>query len=252
LIADSYNIKFQGSPTYYLPLLLKNDCGWKSVGVTHEYWYSPENKVKEILPNFSIWHKCNGDYRKRKFEKDAELLVEGLKQEPNNSRYMFYLAQSLKDCGQYEKAIQWYEKRISMGGWKEEVAFSRQMVVWCLIKLDRSIQEIAGEAESCFNYNSANAEAMYYLLSHCRVKGYYKYGYEIGKRIQGVKPPKTFLFMDPTVYQHKILDELSICAYWVGQYKESYELCEKLLRMDCVPLRDKKRIEKNKSFSENK
>jgi hypothetical protein len=52
-------------------------------------------------------------------------LRRALQSDPDNTRYAFYLAQSLRDAGQWHEAIAAYEKRAAMGGWTEEVYYSR-------------------------------------------------------------------------------------------------------------------------------
>ena len=57
-----------------------------------------------------------------KYIKDAKVLENAHKEAVENDdelqiRYSFYCAQSYKDCGEAEKAIEWYKKRIDYGGW---------------------------------------------------------------------------------------------------------------------------------------
>ena len=55
----------------------------------------------------------------------------GLIEHPNNDRYTFYLANSYRDSGQPEKAIQTYIKRTSLGGWFEEIWQSYYQIGIC-------------------------------------------------------------------------------------------------------------------------
>ena len=75
-----------------------------------------------------------------KFERDIRLLLEGLKQEPENHRYWFYLAQSYRDAGRTAKAAKAYAKRAEMGGWDEEAWNARLQEARCL----RSSETTAG------------------------------------------------------------------------------------------------------------
>ena len=50
-----------------------------------------------------------------KFRKDAAIFDEALKREPENARYVYYLAQSWRDAGDFEKALAAYAHRASMG-----------------------------------------------------------------------------------------------------------------------------------------
>jgi hypothetical protein len=57
------------------------------------------------------------------------------------------------------------------------------------------------------------------------------------------------LFIDKTIYDYKIADELSICAYWVGAYQESFDLCEALLKNPALPQEYIERIQANLQFA---
>ena len=63
-----------------------------------------------------------------KFLKDIELLEEGISKEEDGSwlksRYTFYLAQSYRDSGNPQKALENYLKRVDMGYWAEEIYIS--------------------------------------------------------------------------------------------------------------------------------
>ena len=75
------------------------------------------------------------------------------------------------------------------------------------------------------------------LLQKCRIGGYYYIGYFVGKILEKVN-------------DWRFLDELSICAYYIGEYKESYNLCEKILNI--CPEKDKNRIKTNLIYSKRK
>ena len=60
------------------------------------------------------------------------------------------------------------------------------------------------------------------------------------------------LFIDKTIYDYKLLDELGVCSYWVGEYEESLKASEELLKNPHLPEIHRPRIEENKKFAENK
>ena len=121
---DAYYI-YQGSDTYYYKniRIVRNNIGFKYWGVTHEYVQHPPNTSIYQFEKVSVFIKDIGDggAKTDKFLRDIRLLEKGLEELPNNDRYLFYLANSYKDAGQYEKAIENYQKRIDVGGWIEEV-----------------------------------------------------------------------------------------------------------------------------------
>ena len=58
--------------------------------------------------------------RSNKFQRDIQLLKQGLADDPSHDRYSFYLGQSYFDLKQYAEAIPYYQTRIAQGGWDED------------------------------------------------------------------------------------------------------------------------------------
>ena len=48
------------------------------------------------------------------------MLIEYLKENPNDPRTIFYIAQSYKDADMYDESIKWYKKRQTLNGWLQE------------------------------------------------------------------------------------------------------------------------------------
>src|SRR6201999_3751974 len=78
----------------------------------------------------------------QKYQKDAALLEEALRVEPNNQRYRFYLAQSYRDAGRPDKAHEHYAKRAAAGGWAEEAWYSLFEVARLRERLERPEPEV--------------------------------------------------------------------------------------------------------------
>ena len=135
---ESFNI-LQGNESFYYENLriVKNNGLFKYVGVTHEYIDKPSNNPTIGLDKKDIFIKDIGDggAKNDKFERDIRLLLDGIKQEPNNVRYYFYLANSYYDLGRFGEAINVYKKRIELGGWKEEVWYSYYRIGLCFKNL---------------------------------------------------------------------------------------------------------------------
>ena len=119
---DSYELIFGNSFTYKRPLIINNNYRWKFIGVLHEYLVCKEKdkkiKTKTIeRTKYNDYYLISGKFGNRskskvKYHKDAVILEDAIKQETNKylkNRYIFYLAQSYKDCKLYERAIKNYE-----------------------------------------------------------------------------------------------------------------------------------------------
>lgn len=92
---------FQGSDSMYYKntRIVKNRAGFSYKGVTHEYVELPPNAKQGVIIKELVFIKDIGDggSKSDKFERDMRLLKEGLVKDPKNERYMFYLANSIKD-----------------------------------------------------------------------------------------------------------------------------------------------------------
>ena len=79
--------------------IVKNRAGVQYKGVTHEYVDLPKDTTQGVLVKDIVFIQDIGDggAKADKFNRDVRLLKDGLAKEPNNERYLFYLANSLKD-----------------------------------------------------------------------------------------------------------------------------------------------------------
>ena len=252
LSCASYMVRYNGDIDYRQKLLVDGSLDWEYVGVTHEHINSKNNiEATENINSISLNHFCDGARRPEKFENDIKLLKSGLKKEPQNERYMFYLAQSYFDLGKYKLALKWYEKRIEAKGWAEEVYFSMLKKAHCLRFINKDFPfEAYAEA---FEFRPSRLEAVYEIIKHCRENSLYNMGYWLSKDlINKPYPNSDILFIDRDIYEYKLLDEVAICAYWVGLYRKSNDLCSKLLYDNKIPPHERERIQNNKNFAENK
>ena len=95
-------------------------------------------------------------------------------------------------------------------------------------------------------------EPLYYAAQACRVNKQWELAYLFAKKAFD-KMSRLDLFsisnFEEGIYVWKLLDELSVCSYWVKNYKESYKLAKKTLKL--VPLDQLERIKSNLKFCEN-
>jgi glycosyltransferase involved in cell wall biosynthesis len=248
---DACKFKIKDSEiSYFRTQLFINNNSWKYVGVLHEYAKFDGNPVEEtILGDYHITSRRLGSRNvSGKYEKDIEILKKALLEEPLNSRYMFYLAQSYRDSGQIEKALEFYTKNIEMNGWNEEVYYSMFQQVVCLIRLEKPFEEILSASIIAFEFRPTRIEAMYELTKYCRLKHRFFLGYHFGKMIQDIPLSNDLLFVHTAMYEYQLNDELSICASRIGQHAEALILYEKLLLLN-ISDDFKTRVLSNKSFS---
>lgn len=111
-----------GNVIYSNTRLVCKDIPMKWKGVVHEYLEVPVPPIK--LNGVQIICHQDGGNQDGQIERYRDLLIQGLEEEPQNSRYMFYLAQSYFDLRDWRNALHWYRQRIKAGGWDEETWYA--------------------------------------------------------------------------------------------------------------------------------
>lgn len=206
-------IQKAGSLHYYNARLLRLSDEWRCIGVTHEYWGGPRT---ENIGSAKIWidDLNDGGCKSDKFVRDAQLLEDDLKTDPNNGRTWFYLAQTYKDLGRIEESIKAYEKRIEIGGWIEEVWYSMYMLCKLYLRLNNvpMAEMWAGKAMA---YHGCRAEVPYamtqYLREHSQHWKAWSY-YQAGKSLS---LPNDVLFLETEIYNGLFTYEASILHYYL-------------------------------------
>ena len=131
LQTDSYMLRIADtSITYNRTHIVRAALPWRWRGVLHEFLTCDDARSSGLLKGLRIRRTYHEGARQRDpqtYRRDAEILYAALQTEGDpfmRSRYQFYLAQSYRDCGEKEKALQAYLKRAELGFWIEEVFMS--------------------------------------------------------------------------------------------------------------------------------
>ena len=220
--AQSFNI-LQGNNSFYYQNLriVRNNGLYKYVGVTHEYIDIPKNSTIINLnkPDIFINDVGDGGAKSDKFERDIRLLTDGIKDEPNNHRYYFYLANSYHDLGKYEEAIPFYIKRIEFGGWQEEVWYSYYRLGLCYKNLNKFANALYYWLEG-YDFYPNRLEALYEIIKYYREKSKHKLCYKFYNLANEILEQNfnkdAYLFLHNNVYTYQIYYEYTIFAAYCG------------------------------------
>jgi len=235
LTHEGYHLRYSGVLDYVQMLLVSGHLDWWYVGVTHEYITTDHlvDMVKE--EGMVVNHHLDGGMRADKLERDLGLLRHGIIDEPQNGRYYFYLAQTLKDMGRHEEALETYHRRIALKGWPEEVWYSMYQAGKMREKLDR-IGDARTAYLEAFEYRPGRAEPLFFLGRMCRKKKMNNQAIMFLGMARSIAYPRNdILFIEAPIYEHMIDFELSISLYTVGRYDEALRLSEKLLQNKKAP-----------------
>ena len=252
---DFYYIMTHHNNTIYARnQLINNVLNWKWVGVLHEVVVSPEARTNDVL--LGVYNRFGADGARShdpdKYKKDIQVLENGLRDEPHNSRYVFYLAQSYRDAGDYENSVRYYQKRIEMGGWDQEIYWS-MLQVGLLEKAQNNSPDVFLKAfTQAYEYRPKRAEPLYYMANYYRTKERYALGYLVASAAEKIPIPDDILFVEKWIYDFGVMLELSICSYWIGKYEECAQTCHRMLANPNLPENIRNCVERNLAFANSK
>lgn len=260
LVEDSYKIRLKlGEISYFRTQIIRSNQSWKYIGVLHEYLEGPldveltEGYIEEAEMIASV----SGDTRdikgNSKYYNDALVFEKELVTKPDlddglKARYQFYLAQSYRDAGMYERSVENYQKRVELGGWPEEVYISLYMIAKMKMALGKSEEEIINSLLKAWEYRPVRLEAPYTLIRFLVDKKRYFFAFTIAGTCMRMRACDDILFVESEIWKWKMADEFSVLAYYTGNINEAYVAANSIIKSDefnDIPEFDRNRILKN-------
>jgi glycosyltransferase involved in cell wall biosynthesis len=225
----SYDMQQRGGTLHYMNRrLVRVDAKGLYLGVTHEYLdVATAGSIPETVAHF-IDH-ADGANRPEKYKRDISLLLAGLKKEPNNGRYFFYLAQSYRDAGDLPNAMTWYKKRVEAGGWPEEQWNAQVNFAHCLRDMGNEAAFVR-EMLVAYNMRPSRAESLYDLAHYFRMQEHSQPIAALFAEVALSIPQSTDgLFVNNFVYDAGVKEEFSITAFYVPpQRARGFEVTDQL------------------------
>lgn len=210
--AISYDMMQKAGTTSYANRRIVN-LNWGQppyVGLTHEYIDVPSTGM--IKGSHFVDH-ADGSNRTNKYVRDIALLEQGLKSEPGNGRYLYYLANSYRDGGMLDKASATYQTRIAMGGWDEETHSAMMNLAFC----EKDSLNFGGFIDAmlqAYHYRPQRVEPLYELAKAYRERGQHNTALLFAKEGLYKTRPDDLLFVNDYAYTHGVRYEYSITGYY--------------------------------------
>ena len=254
LHADVYDVRFSDGLDYVRPQLSSTRLDFTYRGVLHEFLVVPDGAVRGgPLPGLRYITFRDGarSSNPSKYADDADLLRSALASDPDPElipRYTFYLAQSCRDAGLVDEAIDAYRRRSELGGYLEEVYVSLSWVVRLLGGRDGCNAEVVDAAMRAADVVPRRAEASCHAAASARRADRMATAYLFARYAASLPKPEVGLFIEPDVYRWRSLYELSIAAYYVGAIGEGRDATERLLAMEDLPPAERAAVEANRHF----
>ena len=240
---DYYYVPVQGSKAEFVAynrfLLINTHFDWEWKDILHEYLEIPLNaKTFEALKNITCFTDSDGSRADdpKKYYKDAAVFEKALETDPDNARYVFYLAQSYCNAKEYGLAQKYYEKRATMsGGWDAEIFWSLFTSACIQEAEDKPQNTIINAYYKAYLSDPSRAEPLYRLAKYFNSLGHGISGYALSKLALSFKIPKDSMYTQDWVYDYGILCTLYDSARLLNKKEEACSILEMLLTKDSLP-----------------
>ncbi|HKP76824.1 MAG TPA: glycosyltransferase, partial [Longimicrobiaceae bacterium] len=192
LVADAYwiTVDYAGC-SYQRKQLVRNTGAWKYVGVVHEYLACDRPASEARLSGIVTVPRHDGARARdpHTYRRDAALLERSLRANPRSTRDQFYLAQTWRDAGEPERALEHYRKRVAMGGWAEEVWYSLYQVGVLKERLGHPWPEVMAAYLAAFEHQCDRAEPLVRIGMHYQAMGEHRTAHLFLARAAALPPP---------------------------------------------------------------
>lgn len=229
---------------YTRMLLVNNRLPWCWKGVIHEDLFCPEAKSFSIMTGiYNISRTMEGARGQdpKKYLKDAEVLEKALEKEPNNTRYIYYLAASYYNAGVFEKALSNFQKRTALepGRMGSEEIYNSLYFIGCIqLALKADLKTIIDSFSLAHLYSPARAEPLYQLGSYLIEQNALLLADLVLQKALQLQPPSHpsgANYVITWIYDWGVLHRSAECAFKLGRYPEAKEALQKLITKPLPP-----------------
>lgn len=234
---DGYTFNFGNNVVYIRPLLINNRKRWHFVGVLHEYLACSENSTphKNIEGNYYIVSGRTGNRSQNpnKYFDDANILKKAhydvLETDYGLScRYAFYCAQSYKDSGYMDEAIEWYKKCLELNMWLQEKYVSAY-AIGNLYMAKNDMKNALKYWYKTIEYDPERIEGIINAINYLTKEGEHLIVNALYHRFKNYnKNLNAKLFMFDACYKDQLEYNNSISAFYANDNDSGYECCKKI------------------------
>ncbi|MBX9744988.1 MAG: glycosyltransferase [Chlamydiales bacterium] len=237
---DCYFLESQNTDgtAFDRPNFIRNNPTWLWTGVIHEQLVSSGTKRGEKLTALIVERPQDGKRCKdpQTQQKDIKVLEDALIVDPNNSRYVFYLAQTYVSEKNFPMALKYYEQRASMPGDPDEKFLALFSTGWLQEKLEMNPKIYIESYRKASEHSPYRIEPLFQLACYYCRTGKAQLGYDLslhGLSLQ--KPLRSQICYYPWIYEYGLRFVFAECAFLLDRKKEASEAYQLLLIMKEVP-----------------
>lgn len=239
---DAYTVQMGSEDfSYRLPLVLRGDLPWESRGAVHEYTCLPDRDYVSRPTDAIRVSYAHDRSSAEKSRWHATLLEAELAKNPNDTRTIFYLAQTYRDLGD-ARALALYRRRAEMGGWAEETFYAKYRYATLLPSWPARLLALI----DAWEFRPERLEPVHELARELNYRGQHQAALRFAS--VPVLPTNDILFVHNSVWDWGMDFERSIAEWWAGDRDECARLSQELLGNPRVPGNVREAILRNLEF----
>jgi hypothetical protein len=168
---------------------------------------------------------------------------------PDDTRAVYYLAQTHECLGNHKEALELYAKRSSMGGWDEELYEARRRVAQCANHLGRPWAEVQQLYLEAYAGLPRRAEALHVVADYWYKQNNHPLTYLFATKAASIPyPDKDIYMVDREVYEWRAADLVAISGFYLGEREVGRKAATKVAKV----LPDDNRVRRNLHFYAHK
>ena len=229
--ATSYSAMIlSGDSEYYSNRIIKTEAGLRYIYTIHEV-IQQEGNTNVVIPkgHGHLVDECSGYMEQRtkdRKRRDIELLEGMLKEDPDNPRHLYYLAQTYKCLEDWPAAEEYFRRRIEFpkeGFLQEKVDACFELARLMNFQLDRPWAACKAMYERAFALEPSRPDPLYFIGVHYYLEGspaarrtafeYFKRAIALGY------PVHTQYSLKPTLFFHFLPKFLTQLCYEFEEYE---------------------------------
>ncbi len=229
---------------YFNIRLVKARSGWRYRGSVHEWMkdttsesIEPTHVIIKIPDNIVIYQDRTKDNNKSgpRFKRDYDLLLQDYKDDPKNSRTIFYLAQTCLCLSNFEEALYYSKLRIEEDfkgypDFEEEKFLSYIRCGDCCKNLQHDWYDSFSWYMKAYEHTQ-RAEPLVKIADHYRMINKWAVAYMYIKQACELSyPDDLILFVDRGIYDYYRWHVMSIVASHVNKHEEGRFACLEALK----------------------
>src|SRR6185369_17288555 len=234
LTHDAYYLNIRSGPVSFWRIqLFRNEPGWRYEGTVHEFLTRSDVYTHERLQGLLIDSLPDGSRAAQPgvYQHDVEQLLRAHQESPDDTRTIFYLAQSYAAAGELESALEYYQRYTEVGIWPEEIWVAKFQIGEVKQRLGRDWTEVLAAYLDAYQYRPARAEPLYKIALHYRWQGAFHLAHLFLQQAAAIPfPAEDILFLEDRLYRYLIKMALAMCCYHVGQYDAGLRYCDEVLQ----------------------